>query len=105
MSEPKHILRTRQLSASAGFHGRHPFNPGSEMRIVPLGDPAGLRRLGVSLIRVAPGKESFIPHAHAIEEEFVFVLEGEGRVVLDGAAHAIGPGISSASPPTASSII
>jgi uncharacterized cupin superfamily protein len=62
------------------------------MRMVPLGDAAGLQRLGVSLIRVPPGKESFIPHAHAIEEEFVFVLEGKGRVVLDGAAHAIGPG-------------
>jgi uncharacterized cupin superfamily protein len=62
------------------------------MRLVPLGAPAGLKRVGVSLIRVPPGKESFIPHAHLLQEEFVFVIEGEGEVVLDGVVHALGPG-------------
>ncbi len=59
---------------------------------MPLSDPAGMSRLGVSLIRLPPGKESFIPHAHTLAEEFVFVLEGAGRVILDGEPHPIGPG-------------
>ena len=91
MADP-HILRTGGLDWSTTFRGRHPFNPGSEMRLLPLGAPTGLRRMGVNLIRVPPGKESFIPHAHAIEEEFVFVLEGAGEVVLDGVAHPLAPG-------------
>jgi len=62
------------------------------MRLVPLGAPAGLTRIGVSLIRVPAGKESFIPHAHTVQEEFVFVLEGAGEVALDGVAHRLGPG-------------
>jgi len=92
LAEPKHIVRTGGLDWSQTWRGRHPFNPASEMRLVSLGDAAGLQRVGVSLIRIPPGKESFIPHAHAVQEEFVFVLEGTGEVVLDGVAHPVGPG-------------
>nr|QQZ50595.1 cupin domain-containing protein [Phenylobacterium glaciei] len=45
-----------------------------------------------NLVRLPPGKESFIAHSHAVEEEFIFVLEGTGEVTLDGEAHAVGPG-------------
>jgi uncharacterized cupin superfamily protein len=92
MAEPKPIVRTGGIDWSQVWRGRHPFNPASEMRIVPLGAPSGLKRIGASLIRIPPGKESFIPHAHTLSEEFVFVLEGAGEVVLDGVAHPIGPG-------------
>lgn len=91
MSDP-HVVRTGGLDWSTAFRGRHPFNPASEMRLVPLGSATGMKRMGVNLIRVPPGKESFIPHAHAIEEEFVFVIEGAGEVVLDGLVHPLGPG-------------
>jgi uncharacterized cupin superfamily protein len=89
---PKHIVRTGEVDWALVRPRRHPFNPASEMRMAPLGDPAGMTQLGVHLIRIPPGKESFIPHAHSVEEEFVFVLEGAGVAVLDGVAHAIGPG-------------
>ena len=92
MSDDKHIVRTAGFDWSQGWRGRHPFNPASEMIMLPLGRSAGMQRLGVNLIRIPPGKESFIPHAHSVQEEFVFVLEGAGEVVLDGVAHAIGPG-------------
>lgn len=92
MADDPHIVRTGGFDWSQAWRGRHPFNPGSEMRMVPLGRAAGMQRMGVNLIRIPPGKESFIPHAHTIEEEFVFVLEGAGEAVLDGVAYAIGPG-------------
>lgn len=92
MAEPKHIVRTGGLDWSQAWRGKHPFNPASEMRIARLSDTAGMMRVGVSLIRIPPGKESFIPHAHAIQEEFVFILEGAGEVVLDGERHPVGPG-------------
>jgi len=92
MAGPKPIVRTGGTDWSKTWRGRHPFNPASEMRIVPLGGPSGLKRIGASLIRIPPGKESFIPHAHTLAEEFVFVLEGDGEAVLDGVAHPIGPG-------------
>lgn len=92
MAEPKHIVRTGGSGWSKAFRGKHPFNPASEMRIQLLGAPSGLKRIGASLIRIPPGKESFIPHAHTLSEEFVFVLEGRGEAVLDGVAYPIGPG-------------
>lgn len=88
MPDPRHIVR----AGAPSMRGRHPFNPNSEMTLTPLGDAAGLTRLGVNLIRIPPGRESFIPHAHTLQEEFVYVLSGAGEVVLDGKAHPIGPG-------------
>lgn len=90
MAEPP--IHTDGLDWDAVARGRHPFNPDSEMQIVRLGDMSGMRRVFTNMIRLPPGKESYIPHAHAVEEEMVFILEGEGVVVLDDVRHPIGPG-------------
>lgn len=92
MSEPTHLVRTASLPPEAGVELRHPFNPASQIRMVPLGDATGLTRVGVSIARVPPGKESFIPHAHVNTEEFVFVLEGRGKARVGDVEVAIGPG-------------
>ena len=92
MADDRHIVRTAGFDGSQGWRGRHPFNPASEMTLLRLGAQTGQQRLGVNLIRIPPGKESFIPHAHSVEEEFIFVLEGAGEVVLDGVGHPVGPG-------------
>lgn len=88
----RHLIRYADLDWSRAFRGRHPFNPASEMSMIRVGDLSGLTRLGANLIRIPPGKESFIPHAHSVEEEMVLVISGSGEVVLDGVAQAIGPG-------------
>src|SRR3546814_12687329 len=98
MADDRHIVRTAQVDWAQGWRGRHPFNPASDMTFMPLSDPTGMSRLGVKLIRIPPGKESFIPHAHSVEEEFVFVLEGAGVMVLDRLAPAVGPGDRSDDP-------
>lgn len=92
MSTPTHLIRTGEIDWSQAFRMRHPFNDASEMRMARLGDRTGMRRVISNLIRIPPGKESWIPHAHSAEEEMAFILEGTGEVVLDGARHAIGPG-------------
>ena len=88
----RHLIRQADLDWEGAFRGRHPFNPASEMSMIRLGELSGLKRLGVNLIRIPPGKESFIPHAHTMEEELVLVIEGSGEVVLDGVSSSIGPG-------------
>ena len=92
MSDPKALIRTGALDWSQAWHGRHPFNPNSEMRSARLGDMAGMKRVPVNLLRVPPGKETFVPHAHSMEEEWAFVVEGAGVVTLDGVDHPIGAG-------------
>lgn len=90
--DPKHLVRTRGSTPMEVMHVRHPFNPRSDVRMTLLSDPTGLKRLGVTLARVPPGKESFIPHAHTINEEWVFVLEGHGTALLGERRVEIGPG-------------
>ncbi|HEX4388306.1 MAG TPA: cupin domain-containing protein [Steroidobacteraceae bacterium] len=42
-----------------------------------LGEALGLTRIGISLATLEPGKESSMRHWHTLEDEFVYVLEGE----------------------------
>lgn len=42
-----------------------------------LGAALGLTKLGVNLTTLPPGKESSMRHFHTLEDELVFVLEGE----------------------------
>lgn len=71
---------------------RHPLNPQSEMHRISLGDLAGLQRLGVHLVRLDPTKEGCVYHTHTCEEEFIYILSGRGRALIDGAEHEVGPG-------------
>lgn len=89
---PKHLVRTRGLDPAQALHVKHPFNPRSEVFMTRLSDPAGMKHMGVSLARVPPGKESFIPHAHTLNEEWVYILEGRGVVLLGDQEHEVGPG-------------
>ena len=42
----------------------------------PLGDLFGLTNFGVNLTRLKPGAASSLRHAHAKQDEFVYILEG-----------------------------
>jgi len=53
---------------------------------------AGLSRTGVSLVRIAPGKESFAYHLHHREEEWIYLLKGRGVAQIDGHDYELGPG-------------
>ena len=48
-----------------------------------LGDAGGLRDFGVNLMTLPPGGWSSQRHWHSDEDEFVYVLEGELRLVED----------------------
>ena len=49
----------------------------------PLGDLFGLTNFGVNLTRLAPGAFSALRHAHAKQDEFVYVIEGEATLITD----------------------
>lgn len=85
---PLVLVNDRPEEATAS----HPLNPDSEMHWTSLGDVSGMERIGVHLIRLAPGKESCVPHTHATEEEFLYILSGRGMAEIDGNHHEVGPG-------------
>jgi len=92
VSETENQPLVRVLSRPEEQTLSHPLNPSSEMQGSSLSDAAGLRRVGVHLIRLASGKESCIYHSHAAEEEFLFVLSGRGVAEIDGVEYEVGPG-------------
>lgn len=57
-----------------------------------LGDAAGLTQFGVNLLRLPPGCWSSQRHWHTMEDEFLFVLEGEVVLVTDSGDELLRPG-------------
>jgi uncharacterized cupin superfamily protein len=85
------LLRANEIREKSGTGG-HPWNEKSEIHGCMLARLVGLKRTGVSLARVAPGKESFLYHLHHYEEEWLYILSGRGVAEIDGAELEVGPG-------------
>ena len=64
----------------------------------PLGEVFGLRNFGVNLARIPPGGASSLRHAHARQDEFVFILEGNPVLVTDAGETPLGPGMCAGFP-------
>lgn len=59
----------------------------------PLGDVFGLKNFGVNLTRLAPGAISALRHAHTVQDEFVYILEGSPVLVTDTGETPLAPGM------------
>jgi uncharacterized cupin superfamily protein len=57
-----------------------------------LGDAAGTVDVGLSRVRIDPGRLSTPPHSHSVSEEIVYVLGGGGLSWQDEAVHELRPG-------------
>ena len=59
----------------------------------PLGDVFGLSNFGVNLTRLAPGAVSSVRHAHTLQDEFIYVLEGHPPLVSGTGETLLAPGM------------
>lgn len=59
----------------------------------PLGDVFGLSNFGVNLTRLRPGASSALRHAHARQDEFVYVLSGRPLLIDDRGEVELAPGM------------
>lgn len=91
-SAEDYVIRTAGLKPAELYSFSHPLNPNSSISFVPLSDRVGMQRAQLGLGRIPPGRESFVPHAHSAQEEFVFILEGTAEMEIDGERVAVGPG-------------
>src|SRR5688572_14911644 len=89
---PKNILRAEEIAATPEYELHHPLNPATKNFLRMLGQPSGLERIGVMIVRVAPNAESFPYHFHHGEEEFAYVLSGRGVCEIGTEISEIGPG-------------
>ena len=85
MNRPNlYLLRAADIAARSQTFS-HPWVANSEVSGYQMGKATGLRRIGVNLGRIAPGKEAFPYHSHWQEEEWIYILEGRGLERVDGA--------------------
>jgi len=63
-----------------------------------LGDALGLTHFGVNLTRLDPGAYSAMRHWHALEDEFIYVLEGELTLITDTGEQTLTPGMAAGFP-------
>lgn len=57
-----------------------------------LGELFGLTNFGVNLTTLEPGAASALFHAHSVQDEFVYVLEGRLTLRLGDAEHELAAG-------------
>jgi uncharacterized cupin superfamily protein len=63
-----------------------------------IGDALGLTKIGVNLTTLSPGKESSMRHFHMLEDELVFVLEGEIVLQTDDGEQVLTAGMCAGFP-------
>jgi uncharacterized cupin superfamily protein len=85
-------LSASDINSMDAFEFHHPLNPNSEIYLRFLGRAVGLKRIGVTIARVPPGKESFIYHAHQNEEEWIYILSGRGIAEIGEREYEVKPG-------------
>jgi uncharacterized cupin superfamily protein len=99
MDGERKLVWTAEELGRASFRYLHPLDEGAEARLTPISRVAGMRRAGVNLVRVPPGRRAFPAHRHHAEEEWAYVVSGTAEVRLDGEVHLLGPGGFVAFPP------
>jgi uncharacterized cupin superfamily protein len=83
----------KAVAVTKGSQYPHPFDePCAGRARQRLGEAAGLTNFGVNLMRLLPGSWSSQRHWHLLEDEFVFVVEGEVVLVTDSGEEVLRAG-------------
>lgn len=58
-----------------------------------LGDIFGIQKFGVNLTQLAPGARSALLHRHSVQEEFIYILEGNPTLFTEADKIELKPGM------------
>lgn len=86
------LLKAAEIAAMPGELKTHFLNPNAVRLSKSLGDAVGLQHLGVHLVEVEPERDTTEFHIHLYEEECVYVLAGEGTLILEDGEQPLGKG-------------
>ena len=76
MSE--HLVTTQRIAELEEVRVEHQFNSNAIRFTKNLGSITGLKRLGIHQVRLAPGRDSTTHHYHEADEEFLYIISGNG---------------------------
>ena len=86
------ILTSQQIEEMKGEKRIHFLNPNAERIRKSIGDAVGLRKIGVHIVSIEPGKDSTEYHKHYNEEECIYVLSGKGILRIEDEEFPFGKG-------------
>jgi quercetin dioxygenase-like cupin family protein len=66
--------------------------PGRHLRWLANAGRLGAKHLSACVIRVAPGEKVRPAHSHPNGEEFIYIIQGSGRVLVNGEVAALEAG-------------
>ena len=66
--------------------------PGRHLRWLANAERLGPQHLSSCVIRISPGQKVRPAHSHPNGEEFIYVIRGSGRVLVDGAVAPVREG-------------
>jgi uncharacterized cupin superfamily protein len=94
MSEekPHPLLRAKDIQELPEQIRIHQFNKDAIRHTRSLGDLTGLTSIGAHLVRVEPGAQSTQFHTHQVDEEFLYILSGQGTAEIGEEKFAIESG-------------
>jgi uncharacterized cupin superfamily protein len=87
-----HLLTATDVAALAEVPRQHQFNDNAIRHTRSIGDALGLTTIGVHLVRVEPGRESTQFHFHHQDEEFIYILSGQGIAEIGDNEYEVGTG-------------
>ena len=82
-TDKPYVIHTASLKDSDFITKAHDVDPSAVRRTLPIGDLAGLTKVGVHLVRLPPHSKSVANHWHTQDDEWIYVLEaGEKGATL-----------------------
>jgi len=82
-SRPRALLTQAAIQALPVQEKAHLLDANAVRQARFLSAATGLRQLGCQLMCLAPGRASAEYHRHLYEEQCFYVLDGEGRVLIE----------------------
>lgn len=63
-----------------------------------VGNAAGLKNFGVNWVSLEPGSRSALRHWHNLQDEFIYIIEGEVSLITDEGPQLLTPGMMAGFP-------
>lgn len=70
----------------------HPWNPGMAVPGTPLDKLTGLTQCRVRVVKLSPGSIASLYHTQRCEDEWIYMLQGQGTIEIEGVEYPLGPG-------------
>ena len=66
--------------------------PGRELKWIVTGETTGAKHCSMCVIRVQPGQTVRPAHSHPNGEEVIYIIQGSGRVMIEGLVEPVHEG-------------